>query len=59
MILKGSDAVKFANSYFHPSIEYIKSTKKQVDFINNSIDLHETTDGYVATIKNEMEKDYE
>ena len=28
MILKGSDAVKFANSYFHPSIEYIKSIKK-------------------------------
>ena len=51
MILKGSDAVKFANSYFHPSIEYIKSTKKQVDFIDNNIDLHETTNGFTAIIK--------
>lgn len=51
MILKGSDAVKFINSYFHPSIEYIKSTKKHVEFINNNIELHETTNGFVATIK--------
>lgn len=51
MILKGLNAIKFANSYFHPSIEYIKSTKKYVEFINNNIELHETTNGFVATIK--------
>ena len=58
MILKGLDAVKFANSYFHPSIEYIKSIKKHVEFINNNIELHETTNGFTAIIKqSKMDKD--
>lgn len=56
-MIKGSE--EFTNAYFHPSDEYIKSTKTQVEFIDNNIELQETTDGYVAKIKQEMEKDYE
>ena len=56
-MIKGSE--EFANAYFRPSDEYIKSTKSQVKFIDNNIELQETTNGYVATIKQELEKDYE
>ena len=48
--LTGNDAIRFANSFFNPTIKQIEENRKRIEHIDSTIRIREITGGFVATI---------
>lgn len=48
--LRGKDAIRFANSFYHPTAQDIREHEAHAERINNSIYVSDTCSGFVADI---------
>lgn len=50
IVLSGNDSINFANSIFRPTHEEIIAAKEKMDFLDESIELIDYENGFVANI---------
>ncbi len=50
IVLSGNDSINFANSIFRPTHEEIIAVKEKMDFLDESIELIDNENGFIANI---------